>query len=282
MQLYALDSSLHIAAHNAKKSKNYYCPECNSLVRVRSGPLRQIHFYHLRVSKNCRQHQKSLEHLHAQLKLLSLIGAEEAQMECLFPAIQRIADVAWHAQKIVFEVQCSPIPLEEVQSRNRDYEKVGYTVIWILHDRQFNKRSVPASESSLRGSLCYYTNIDKAGKGIIYDQFEVLEKNRRLFKGPPLDVAPTQISRFPTITLADPMLPKMLMSRLARWKFYAAGDLFYRLRKEGNLSSSAAKMIEIEAKFAHKQKREVKRPPLRTLLVKSYQSALDYVLRDLL
>src|SRR6267154_4270196 len=107
MQLYALDITTPVLASNAERNKNYICPECLSSVRVRGGPARQTHFYHLSLPKQCRQHEKSPEHLQMQLKLLDLLGFD-AQMEYHFPTIQRIADVAWTSKKIVFEIQCSP------------------------------------------------------------------------------------------------------------------------------------------------------------------------------
>ena len=59
MQLYALDQNQPILASKAEKSKDYICPECLSAVRIRGGPSRQIHFYHLSLPKQCRQHEKS-------------------------------------------------------------------------------------------------------------------------------------------------------------------------------------------------------------------------------
>ena len=168
MQLFALENIYPVSASNAEKGKNYLCPECRSEVRVRGGPSRQTHFYHFRASKNCRQNQKSLEHLQLQLRLLDLIGTEEAQIECPFPTIERIADVAWHAQKIIFEVQCSPIPLQEAQQRTLDYQGQGYQVVWILHDKQFNKERLSASENYLRKLPCYFTNINKGRDGNVF------------------------------------------------------------------------------------------------------------------
>jgi competence protein CoiA len=169
MQLYALEESHPIFAKDAEKGKSYTCPECTSFVRVRGGPSRQTHFYHLKAPPHCRQHQKSLEHLHMQLRLLEALKGDGAQMEAPFPKIGRIADVAWASKKIVFEVQCSPISLEEVRGRIADYQRQGYSVIWILHDKQFNKPSLSAAEHHLRKTPCYYTNCDKTGKGLVYD-----------------------------------------------------------------------------------------------------------------
>ncbi len=278
MQLYALDNTFPIGAHKAEKGKDYLCPECKGTVRLRGGPSRQIHFYHPNLPKNCRQHQKSLEHLQMQLKLFNLIGENLAQIECPFPEVGRIADLAWHAKKLIFEVQCSSIPLHEAKERISDYQKVGYAVIWILHDKQFNKTNLSAAESFLRGAHCYFTNIDKTGNGIVYDQFEVLKLHRRLFKGPKLTVNPLKIFSHPQVASPDLALPQVLLDRLAFWKCHAQGDLLYRILKEGNLSLSAKQMLAIESAMKT-DKRALKRLPLISLIAKSYLSALEWLLR---
>jgi len=185
MQLYALDDNSPILATEALKQKNYQCPECLSPVRLRGGPHRQFHFYHVRSHPSCRQHQKSLAHLQLQLHLKSLIPS--SSLEKPFPHISRIADVAWEEKRLVFEIQCSPIPLSEAQSRCEDYARAGYTAVWILHDRRFNKKNLSAAESFLRARSCYFAQTTQ-----IYDQFEILQGSRRVFRGPQLPVDPTQ------------------------------------------------------------------------------------------
>ncbi len=282
MQLYALDRTIPIAAGKAERGIDYLCRECGATVRLRGGPSRQTHFYHLFLTKNCRQHQKSLEHIQLQLKLFELIGPD-AQIECPFPNVQRIADVAWHSKKIVFEIQRSPIPLEEAQSRNSDYQTAGYHVVWILHDKQFNKTTLSASECHLRTTPCYFTNIDKKGNGIVYDQFEVVKGSRRLFKGPPLKITPTKILLVPSIAAPDIALPQLLLDRLDKWKCYAGGDLLHRILKEGNLCQSVKKMAAIEAHLNRGTKMtDMRRLPTLELITKSYRSIIDYVIRNFL
>jgi competence protein CoiA len=283
MQLYALDNSMPVVASKAEKGKDYFCPECRAKVRLRSGPSRQAHFYHLFLSKNCRQHQKSLEHLQLQLRLLGVIG-QDAQMESPFPPIQRIADVAWHAQKIVFEIQCSPISLEEASSRNLDYQKAGYIVVWILHDKQFNSSNVCASENGLRKGPgpCYYTNVDKTGSGAIYDQFEVIRLNRRLFKGPPLHVSISKISLIPAALPSDIPLPQIILDRLRSWKCFAAGDLLDRLLQERSFPLATKKMMAIETYCkASKKDAQMPRLPFKERVVKTYCSLLAWALKSL-
>jgi competence protein CoiA len=277
MNLYALDDTTPISAAKAGKGKNYLCPECRSSVRVRSGPSRQTHFYHLARPKQCRQHQKSLEHLQLQHHLLEAIG--DANLENPFPEIGRIADVAWHQRKIIFEIQCSPIDVKEAQERNRDYKSLGYEVIWILHDKKFNRNSVSAAEAFLRSSGCYFSNMNKIGEGIIYDQFEIIKRGRRLIKGPPLQVAIAKIAPIPEALPPDISLPEALLHRLRSWKWRAENDLLFRVIKEEKLSEAVRQMLAFEKKFF--QKPQVNRLPFKILLASSYRALLDFLLKRL-
>ena len=266
MQLIASDGRSHVSALRAEKGKDYVCPECGSLLRLKSGPSKQRHFFHPARSLRCRQSEKSLEHLHLQMRLEALTGGE---VECPFPAINRIADVAWHKRKIIFEIQCSPIALEEVKARNEDYRSAGYEVIWILHDKRFNRANVSASEHYLRSIPCYFTNCNRDGKGVVYDQFEVLKDSRRLFKGPSIAVDLLKLASPPEISPDG--LPNVLLRRLKSWKWHAENDLLGRF-----ITAPSKQMLQIEARFL---KEELVRLPWHKLLAGTYRSLLDFLLK---
>lgn len=198
MQLYAFDQNKQIIfARNASRQIDYVCPECNSIVRLRGGLHRQNHFYHLEVTRACRQSGKSLEHLNVQLFFLSTLPAGECVLEQRFPEINRIADVVWVHKKIVFEIQCSAISRTEVLERSQDYKSLGYEIIWILHDKRYNQKKITSAEEFLSSRLHYFTDINAAGEGVIYDQFSVLDKGLRLNRLKPLPIDlnhPMQIS----------------------------------------------------------------------------------------
>lgn len=274
MQLYALEENRPISAVKAAKGKDYICPECRSAVRIRGGPSRQIHFYHRSLPRQCRQHEKSEEHIHTQLRLLSLLPG--ARMEHRFPGIERIADIAWIPQKIVFEIQCSPISLEEAKGRVLDYGAAGYSIVWILHSREFNKKNLSAAESFLRSIPCYFTDIDKEGHGTIYDQFEVIRASRRLFKGPPLQVALEKFFPLPSLDF-NYSLPQAAKMRIEKWKCYADGDLFCRIVQEGGHSSSVKKMAALEKRLL--EEKNGGRLPLKALFVCSYRALIDDLLK---
>lgn len=152
-----------ILAKEAEKQQNYLCPECGAVLRVRAGSFRTPHFFHLQRPKSCRQNGKSLKHLETQLYLQErYVGAE---LEKRFPEIGRIADVVYEEQKIIFEVQVSPITLEEVESRVKDYSTLGYKVHWVFHDESFT----PTPRSPLFRYFRFFTNIQEDGSGTVYE-----------------------------------------------------------------------------------------------------------------
>lgn len=189
MQLYALDhQNAIISAWHATKKFNYRCMECKATVRLREGEERHPHFFHLSRSPNCRLAGKSLVHLQLQLDIKNSLPNSEASLEYRFPQIQRIADVAWHSKKIVFEIQCSPILKSEALERIADYQQAGYQVVWILHERSFNHLKLTAAEQALAFFPRYYTNRNEKGEGQIYDQWHYAEQGRKKHSLPRLKI----------------------------------------------------------------------------------------------
>lgn len=161
-----------ISAEQAQRRCDYFCPECGRVVRVRAGEQRLKHFYHLAKSAHCPQQNKSLEHILTQRFIQQAIGPA-CLLEVAFPAIARIADAVWEEEKLIFEVQCSPMTAAVGLARIADYAKAGYQVVFILHDKRFNQYRVTALEAALSKHRhpFYFTNISAAGEGMIYDQF---------------------------------------------------------------------------------------------------------------
>ncbi len=195
MQLFAWDKQRRlVSASRADRQRDYTCCECEGQVRVRGGFRRRIHFYHLAPPSHCRQSGKSLVHLHIQCLLQEWIPG--AVLERRFPEIARIADVCWEEEKLVFEVQFSPITAKEVRDRNRDYASVGYSVVWLLHTRKFARWRITAAEWILRDQPYYYTNLNLDGRGLIYDQFDTITFGRRHDIVRPFPVNLTQVRRY--------------------------------------------------------------------------------------
>jgi hypothetical protein len=260
MQFYALEGDLPILAAYALRHKEYLCPECKGVVLVRKGAQREPHFYHPTVPSHCLQHKKSLTHLRIQWLLHDLFPAGQAKMERPFPEIGRIADVAWESGKIVFEVQYSAISLQEAHSRCQDYLSVGFTPIWVLHENQFNKRKLSASEELLRKTGAYYTNINEKGHGEIYDQFDVYIRGKKIFSGPPLKIDLRKPSPLPAKLFIGKEAPQAILRRSG--PLYFAGDLLDHF-----LKTPATSMQEIEKRFL----KAPKRPSIWSSLLHFYQ-----------
>ncbi|NGX39816.1 MAG: hypothetical protein KR126chlam1_01150 [Chlamydiae bacterium] len=221
MQVTALEKNRSISTSEAKKGKTYFCPECRSPVRLRSGTHLSPHFFHLNTTHSCRSSQKGEIHLKIQHYLKNLLASEDPVIEQIFPEINRIADVACHKTKKIFEVQYSPISLDEVRSRCQDYASLGYHIIWILHEDTFNKKNVSPSEFFLRTKNCYYTDMKASGEGMIYDQLEKIVGRTRRYAGYRSPVTLTEVKKFPRSF--HPRSSQLLL-RARTWPFYHTGD----------------------------------------------------------
>lgn len=225
MQITSLDKNLQLTfASRAHRHLDYYCIECGGIVRLRGGAHRQKHFFHLAPSKHCRQSGKGMTHLRIQEHLFSLFGPDNCEMEVRFPAISRIADLVWWKERLVFEIQYSPIKATEIKERNRDYASEGYQVIWILHDKNFNQYRFSAAEHFLRNTPFYFTNIDINGQGIIYDQFDIFHNGLRLYRSKALAFTPN-ITKKIVYDTENCLLPLFVKNRLKHWPVHFSGDI---------------------------------------------------------
>jgi competence protein CoiA len=242
MQLYALDGKGQpISARKALRQTNYQCLECQQIVRLRGGPQRQCHFYHLEPTPFCRQHQKGAAHLQLQSYFLQQLPPGDCQLEYAFPSIRRIADVAWLSQKLIFEIQCSPIRTEEVLARNCDYQQLGWKVVWILHDQRYNQVRLSAAEHSLRSSPHFFSNMNHLGEGMIYDQFDVCKNGIRQKRLPPLPIDIKEV--FSPPFSSSPLT--FIEQRIQQWSLSFAGDLIY-LSLQNPSSDYLSQALEIE------------------------------------
>ena len=232
MQICALDKNDSlIFAHQAVKHLDYLCLECKEPVRLRSGTQRKAHFYHSRPNGACHQHAKGMPHIMLQYFLKDHLPDGEVELECRFEGIGRVADVAWHANKMIFEIQYSPIRPEEVLERNHSYASIGYQVVWILHDARYNKHRLSPAEIALLNHPHYYSNINEEGEGVVYDQLSLIDKGRRYMRISRMEVDPAQPKSYPAEKereLTHENFPIALQSRLKRWPVGLAGDTLFR------------------------------------------------------
>lgn len=273
MQWIALDASRQpVTASAALKQTRYFCPECSSPVQLRSGPHRQAHFYHVQPVSACTQHKKTEEHLGLQLLLLES-RLNEMSIEKPFPAIRRIADIAWETRKIVFEIQCSPITVEEAKQRCSDYRSIGWDIVWILSDRRFNKKKLGAAEQFLRQQTSYFSAWSKSP--LIYDQWEILDKFRRVSKGHRIAIDPLLAIRNKAVGNLE--LPLCIKLRLHAWKWRVEGDLLSQALKQPP-PHWLAPLHALEKRFA---KKSAQRLPALDILKRCYVHVFKKILHKL-
>ncbi|GAB4231960.1 MAG: hypothetical protein Tsb0021_10520 [Chlamydiales bacterium] len=242
MLLHALDNNGDwISVHQATKGIPYFCPGCKSSLFLRKGIWRKSHFYHSDTKRICRLQGKTLYHLQAQWALLNLIGNQEACVEKRFIEIDRIADLVWDAKKLVFEIQYSPITGKEVRQRIADYQSMGYSVIWIFHDRTFNRKRLTEAEAVVSGYPHYFTNIDQEGRGGFYDCLTLRQEGIRTWRSKryPVDLSsPIRIEKF----FDD--IPAFLKGRFQLGNIYFRGDLYDQFQGNTKIREFFLKMCD--------------------------------------
>jgi len=183
MQYNALENKSPISAEAAKKNILYSCPECHQILNLQNALYAPPYFYHIKKNPECRQYKKSPIHLQIQKTISQLLPLSESTLETPLYSINRIADIVWEKGKIIFEIECSSLSVEEVKKRYYDYESLGFLPIWILHDSQYNRKKLSDAEYFLRSKYCYFTNINEKGEGEIYDQEDLCRGCERVYKG---------------------------------------------------------------------------------------------------
>lgn len=251
MQVYALDQNNNrVFVECADKTARYLCLECGKTVRLRGGPHVQLHFYHAQPTGECRQNGKSFSHIGLQ-KFIQKSCGDEVEQEVRFDTINRIADCVWFPKKVIFEVQCSPISADEVRKRIRDYASVGFRVIWILHEKEFNRRKVSAAESALIKEPHYFAKDFE-----IYDQCSVSFRgirHKRFFQTP-VDISCLQTREVATVE-NEVVLPHSIGQRISSWSHYIEGDLIDRAMRGSK--NGFEKAVEFErALFPEQEKRK--------------------------
>jgi competence protein CoiA len=218
MPLYAIDDDQNvISAAHADEFKRYHCLECRGPMQKRAGKERKAHFYHLHTTPTCRLHSRSIDHLVLQSFLKENNPCLE--IEKPFKKILRVADLCWEEKKIVFEIQCSPIEDSAAKRRMSDYADEGYSLIWLLDDRLYNRRQLRTAEISMRHASYYFT----LAKSQIYDQFDIFLDTKRIMKGPKLPIDLLKVRKIPITH--DPW-PQELSKRTS--SIYFCNDLIDR------------------------------------------------------
>ncbi|MBX7067135.1 MAG: hypothetical protein K1X28_07885 [Parachlamydiales bacterium] len=241
MALYAYDEGILIHAGDAEAEKIYECVNCFRPVRRRKGRCKTPHFYHIQEAPSCRLYSKSEDHLTAQVELEKMFPRGALQIEKPFIEIDRVADLCWEKEKIIFEIQCSQITKVEADSRIRDYKTKGYDVVWLMDDRRYNKRISRPAEEYLRTLSAYYLSIESME---VYDQFEIFSDGKRVRKGRPFPVDLTKVFKRGENEFSPELYPKQIIRLNLERYFY--GD---RMSRALRFPEEMLREKEIEKNF---------------------------------
>lgn len=243
MALYAVDEDDLIFASDAEPKKTYWCVDCFGPVKRRRGKKWVAHFYHLQASPSCRLYSKTQDHMLAQVQLQKLFPTGELQLERSFIQIGRVADVCWENEKIVFEIQCSPMTEKEAEMRIRDYRSIGYEVVWLLDDKRYNKRTIRPAENFLRQHSTYYMSIKQGLYSEYYDQFEIFSGVLRVKKGKRMPIDLQKVRKVPNVKFPEKLFPKQII-QLNCLKYFL-GSRLHRALQNHKLMMQTWRSLEI-------------------------------------
>lgn len=241
MGLYGYQDDNLVYASLAKSGKVYWCPECHGPLKRRAGKSRFPHFYHVKSAPSCRLYSKTEDHMLAQIQLQKQFPPGMLQLERPFLKINRVADVCWEAEKIVFEIQCSPISEKEAEMRIRDYRSIGYDAVWLLDDKRYNRRVIRPAEDFLRKHSTYYLAISKSK---VYDQFEVFSLGRRVKRSKQMPIDLQRIYRRPQKIFSEELFPKQILE--LNTNRYFRGDRLHRATQNHSLTMLHWRALEIQ------------------------------------
>lgn len=114
-------------------SKDYFCPGCGQSLCLKKGKVMCPHFAHKHL-RDCHffSENESVEHLQLKATLYKTISkTEDVRIEKVFPEFGQIADLCIN-DKLILEVQCSPLPIDRLIERTNAYHREGYMVYWLL------------------------------------------------------------------------------------------------------------------------------------------------------
>ena len=145
------------AADLTDKRGTYFCPACESLVILKSGPIMINHFAHQSLN-HCenRSENESAQHLSLKLKLFNWLNrcrSTKVELEKYLPHLEQTPDLLVN-ENIAIEVQCSSLSLKRLSERTKNYQRCGIKVIWLMgQDLWLNQRM-----SQLQRNLMYFSN----------------------------------------------------------------------------------------------------------------------------
>ncbi len=129
--LFALnENGDRISICSAKKTEEYFCPQCGCKLILKMGSVRHHHFAHPNTTIcNDSWHYDMTEwHYEWQNKF----PKEYQEIVKVADNQKHRADILIEDSKVVIEFQHSPLSPTEFEDRNTFYNKLGYRVVWIF------------------------------------------------------------------------------------------------------------------------------------------------------
>lgn len=115
---------------NAVKGEHYYCPACEGPVVFKPGRTVTPHFAHLAQSDCEYAEGESAAHLAMKATMARMFSESAVRLEVPMLPGHR-ADLVVPAARVVIECQASKIQAAEWERRTRNYNRMGYAVLWV-------------------------------------------------------------------------------------------------------------------------------------------------------
>lgn len=135
-------STEEIAAY--RKQTQFYCPTCYEKVLIKAGKVIIPHFAH-QFNQKCpsREGGEGSYHEKGKYLLFEWLKSQglDVQLEYYIKEIKQQPDLllTLNQKYIAIEYQCARVPIEEIESRNRGYQRLGIIPIWILGANRFKR-----------------------------------------------------------------------------------------------------------------------------------------------
>ena len=129
-----------------KAEQQFYCPVCNGQVIIKAGSRMIPHFAH-KSTLHCPSSEGGEGPYHEKGKLLLYQWLKsqhlQVELEAHLPEINQRPDLLLtiNGKKIAIEFQCARIPIGQIKQRNKGYQALQITPLWILGANRFKRQT---------------------------------------------------------------------------------------------------------------------------------------------
>lgn len=132
------------------KTDAFYCPFCQSPVRLKKGQIKCWHFAHIASQQGyCHTENESEEHLFLKAQLYkNLSQSQSVEIEKHLAETNQLIDV-FVSPRLALEVQCSSLSSRKWAERSLHYQEQGLHVIWLLGEKLWLKKRLNTLQRTL-------------------------------------------------------------------------------------------------------------------------------------